>query len=148
VRIVLLVVSVALVVFALVQARGDRACTQARNAVFALAPGPRGDRLVEPTLARLQRDCAAAAPLVAASGVLQAVGRPGAAIRLATTATRREPQDARAWAALARAREAAGDVAGARRAHALVAALNPLAEAARPGAGAAPRPAPAAGADP
>jgi Flp pilus assembly protein TadD len=62
---------------------------------------------------------------LAAAALNLRMGRYAAAVRAATRATRREPDNFSAWVTLAVARGGAGDVAGRRAAFARAHALNP-----------------------
>lgn len=64
-------------------------------------------------------------PLVVRAGLLEGSGAPAAALDAAREATERGPQNWVAWAALAQARRAAGDAAGARIALRHMTILNP-----------------------
>jgi len=66
-------------------------------------------------------------PLLVRATILQLDRRPRAALRAATEATERGPQNWTAWLALAGARQSDGDSAGARAALDHAAALNPRA---------------------
>jgi hypothetical protein len=66
-----------------------------------------------------------AEPLVVRSTVLQLEGKPSAALAAARAGTHRAPNDWTTWIVLARARRAAGDLAGSRSALQRAAMLNP-----------------------
>ena len=108
VRLVLALLAVAAIAFGAVRLAETDACSDARSVDALLA------------------DCHGALPLATASVELVEAGRLEDAARLADAAARRQPDDYVSWLAVARARAAQGDDAGAARARERARWLNPL----------------------
>lgn len=124
-RVPLIALCAAAVVFGATRLHDVRACNSAKQRGFALALGHR----VATTPQQLARDvedhCRGGADLSATSAALARSGRLGPAAQLAHEAIRRDPRDYQGWVALAIVRQHEGRPLAQRAAARRAVALNP-----------------------
>ncbi len=124
-RVIVIAVAVAVIVFGVVHLRRDRTCEHAHyQLLYALAHHTQPPGGLDDQLQKLTDNCDDPVALEGISILLTASGRPRRAVALANLAIRREPRSQVGYAALAQALDRT-DPAGAARARAKVAQLNP-----------------------
>jgi predicted Zn-dependent protease len=130
-RLALIAIAVLVGSYALNSERAEHRCDEASAAVLREAQGVVDAAEAEDAIALLAAGgCRDTRPTLVAAGTLAATGREAAGAALARDVVRREPDNALAWQVLA-STLADADPAGARRARARLAELNPLAGATR-----------------
>lgn len=122
-RVAVLVLAAAVVAILAGRHAEHRACQDGRERAF-LAGSGRDVAFAERAARDVIESCSDTAGLIAAAGPTARAGADGAARRLLETAVDREPDNARAWSALARL-TARSDPARSREAAARAAQLNP-----------------------
>ena len=127
-RLALVALAAALVVVFSVRFGDQRACDDARKAVFGAATGATERSAVAGHVRTVERRCRGTDALVATAGALRTLGDEAGALRAVREATRREPSSFGAWRALAAVAE--GDEA--ERAAQRAGELNPRWAQARP----------------
>lgn len=125
-RIVLVLAGCAAIGFGVQRHRDHDACADARRDALAVGlhalPAGRAPAIAT----RLEADCRDTAVLSEGAASFLRADQTGAAIRLAQTAVRREPDGRNGWIALSWARRQAGDRAGAARALDRARRLDPV----------------------
>jgi hypothetical protein len=125
-RVVVLAAAVGAIVFGVVHLHRDRSCADAHYALlYGLAHGQAPPGGLAAQLHTLTTSCDQPVALEGISILLTASGHHDRAIALARLAIRRDPHAQAGYVALAQALDRS-DPAGARRARARVAALDPL----------------------
>lgn len=124
VRALLLAAAAGAIVLFATSLHDDGRCTSAQRTVFRVTARRAPVAALDPALAQLRESCRGTTALVSAAGGLTFSGRNGRAAIVAREATRQEPENWAAWAALAYATRSA-DPATAAGARARVRRLNP-----------------------
>jgi predicted Zn-dependent protease len=124
-RVIVVAVAVAVIAFGAVHLHRDRTCEHAHyQLLYALAHQTRPPGGLDAQIRTLTDHCDDPVALEGISILLTASGRPAQAVALANLAIRRDPESQVGYAALAQALDRT-DPAGAARARAKVAQLNP-----------------------
>lgn len=125
-RLVLVVAAGALIAFGLGRHDASQTCASAREDALSIGLHRTPAALGPDVAGRLSADCRDTAVLSEGVAALLRADQTAAALRLARTAVRREPEGRNGWIALSWARTQAGDRPGAARALDRARRLDPV----------------------